>query len=266
MYKVQVTLVAACIIIIIIWLVWPRSISYHLAPPLARRRFDVYVINMDKDEARLKSFKRAYGQCDVSERKGLIRWKGIDGRAVSIAEHVSSKALGEILRAERLKYRSKHYELTRGAIGCWLSHVTLWRSILESDAECALIFEDDAVMARNIGDHLKDLRPPRDWDIVLLGYVCNECDERSQDDMLEVKRFFGLHGYIIHRRGIEKFLSSKHSKMVTKQIDSVLSDMISEGDLKVYAAPSHLVWQNNADFATTIQMPLKKLKGVDEWE
>lgn len=254
-----------CLVLGIAWLILPRSTS-HLAPPLSRRRFEVYVINMDKDTARLKGFKRAYGQCDLSEFKGLIRHGGIDGRTVSIAEHVSSKALGEILRAERLKYRSKHYELTRGAIGCWLSHVTLWRSILETDAECALIFEDDAVMARNIGDHLKDLRPPRDWDIVLLGYVCNECDERSQDDVLEVKRFFGLHGYMIHRRGIEKFLSSKYSKMVTKQIDSVLSDMISEGKLKVYAAPSHIVWQNNAEFATTIQMPLKKLKGVDEWE
>jgi GR25 family glycosyltransferase involved in LPS biosynthesis len=265
MYKVQLTLAAACIIVLIIVWIAPRSIS-HLSSPLARRRFDVYVINMDKDEARLKSFKRAYTRCDLSGRKGLIRWKGIDGRAVSIAEYVSSKALGEILRAERLKFRSKHYELTRGAIGCWLSHVSLWRSILESDAECALIFEDDAVMARNIGDHLKDLRPPRDWDIVLLGYMCNECDERPHDDMLQVKRFFGLHGYVIHRRGIKKFVSSKYSGMVTKQIDSVLSDMISEGALNVYAAPSHIVWQNNAKFATTIQMPLKKLRGVDEWE
>lgn len=257
---------AILFVLFVAWLAWSRTPSEKLDMPLAHRRFDVYLINMDRDAARLKSFKRVYGRCDLSESKGLIRHTGVDGRSLSIAEHVSSKALGEILRAERLKYRSKHYELTRGAIGCWMSHVTLWRAILETDAECALIFEDDAVMARNIGDHLRDIRPPRDWDIVLLGYVCNKCDERDQDEMLEVKRFFGLHGYVIHRRAIKKFLSSKHSSLVTKQIDSVLSDMISEGTLRVYAAPSQIVWQNNAQFATTIQMPLKKLKGVDEWE
>ena len=229
-------------------------------------RFDVYVINMAKAEERLKAFRIAYSMCDLSKSHGLIRYEGVDGRAVPIAEHVSPKALGEILRAERLKYRSKHYELTRGAVGCWMSHVNLWKSVLDTDAQFALIFEDDAVMARNIGSHMREMRPPSDWDILLLGYVCNDCEVRTQDDMIKVNRFFGLHGYAINRRAIQKFLDSHHSKTVTKQIDSVLSEMIAEGNLKVYAAPRQLVWQNNAAFGTSIQMPLKKLKGVDEWE
>ena len=228
--------------------------------------FDCYVINMPGDEVRMNGFLKEYERSDLAETHGIIRHDAVVGKDIQIAEYISSKALCEILRAERNKYRQKHYELTRGGVGCWLSHRNLWRSVLETDKDAALIFEDDCVMTRNTHDLLRDSRVPVDWDICLVGYICNACDTTLCMDALNVTRFFGLHCYMIHRRGIKKILANPKMKEVTKQIDSVLCDMIHDGELNVYALPEPIAWQNNVDYTTTIQMAMKKVRGVDEWE
>jgi hypothetical protein len=234
--------------------------------PLGALRFDCYVINMPEDEIRMKGFLKAYAKTDLSKTHGIIRHEATVGKNIQIAEHTSSKALCEILRAERNKYRQKHYELTRGGVGCWLSHRNLWQNIVSTDKQYALIFEDDCVMAHNIRDVLIDSHIPVDWDICLVGYICNQCKLMTCADAYRVARFFGLHCYMISRRGIEKILRNPKMKVITKQIDSVLCDMIRDGELNVYALPEPVAWQNNRDYKTTIQMQMKHVKGVDVWE
>lgn len=237
-----------------------------LSPPLGTLHFDCYVINMKHDARRMKGFMKAYSKSDVSRRNSLIRHDATVGKDVPIAEYLSSKALCEILQAERLSYRQKHYELTRGAVGCWLSHTELWRKIMETDKEYAIIFEDDCILARNFHAVLRESQVPADWDICLLGYICNSCEPVNCADAVEVKRFFGLHAYMIRRSAIKKILENRRLKEITKQIDSVLSDMVQASELRVYALPQPIAWQNNMAYATTIQMQLKRLPGVDVWE
>ena len=242
----------------------------HTCPPtsipLGAMHFDCYVINMPDDETRMQGFLKAYGTSDLAHTHGIIRHEATVGKNVQIAEYTSPKALCEILRAERNSYRQKHYELTRGGVGCWLSHRNLWSNILKTDKQCALIFEDDCIMAKNTLELLKDSRVPKDWDMCLAGYICNECSSLQCTDAIKVTRFFGLHCYMIHKRGIKKILANPKMKEITKQIDSVLCDMIRDGELNVYALPEPIAWQNNRDYKTTIQMAMKKVRGVNEWE
>lgn len=243
-----------------------RRSDCDLSVPLGHMHFDCYVINMPNEKRRMRGFATTFERCDLAKSHSLIRHKATVGKTVPVAQYTTSKALCEILRAERIKYRQKHYELTRGAIGCWLSHRNLWRSVLETDKEYALIFEDDCIMARNTHAILNESRVPADWDICLLGYMCNECAPTDCDEAVRVTKFFGLHGYMITRRGIEKILRSPKMQLITKQIDSVLCDMIRDGEISVYALPEPIAWQNNAAYETSIQMQLRKVKGVDEWE
>ena len=253
------------LILVLSWWWWSRTCT-PLSKPLGTLHFDAYVINMPDDEKRMRGFMKEYGKTDLSKTHGIIRHEATVGKNIRVAEYTSPKALCEILRAERNTYRQKHYELTRGGVGCWLSHRNLWQNILSTDKQCALIFEDDCVMARNMRGLLMDSRMPADWDVCLLGYICNECSDMSCADAIHVDRFFGLHCYMIHRRGIEKILQNKKMKVISKQIDSVMSDMIADGELNVYALPEPIAWQNNVDYKTTIQMTMKKVKDVDEWE
>lgn len=240
------------------------TLGHTLESSLGSQNFDVYLINLDRDPGRLNAFKHVFGQCDLSKNRGLIRHRAIDGTTLDIKSLVTPKARGEIMKAERLQYRSKHYELTRGAVGCWLSHVALWTQFAETDKNVALIFEDDCVMVTDLEQQMKSIYPPNDWDIILLGYVCTACDNHEGSDMIRVDRFFGLHCYVISRRFVKKFMTMYGTRKIGKQIDSVLSDMIRNGDIKVYASRKKLAWQNNRH-GTRIQMPIRAVPGVDVW-
>lgn len=239
--------------------------SWPFTPTISVGPFDVYFINLDRAKARVDIFKEEYDKSDLAETHSLIRFSAVDGKTVDIASVVSPKALGEILQAERLGFRSKHYELTRGAVGCWLSHVNLWKSLLNSDKEVALVFEDDAIIPADIGKRIAELQVPEDWDYLLLGYACKKCLRRPLGDTMRVRRFFGTHAYLINTRAIKKFLASPYSKEITKQIDSTISDMANDGTWNVYAVKTKLAWQNDM-FATSIQMPLVELEDIDPWE
>lgn len=264
--SVQIIAAVLCVIATLVAYTARRHCTTQL-PSLDSANFDCYVINMAADRKRMQGFLHAYMQCDLSDKHSLIRHDATVGKSLQLAEHVSPKALSEILRAERNQYRQKHYELTRGGVGCYLSHVHVWKKVLESDKTSALIFEDDCVMAQNTESIIKKTHVPHDWDICLLGYVCNDCHPSSSGchDVLSVQRFFGLHCYMIRTRAIRKILANPKTEWIHKQIDAVLSDMIRDKELVVYALPTPVAWQNNTDHPTTIQMQLKRVPGVDEW-
>jgi GR25 family glycosyltransferase involved in LPS biosynthesis len=230
--------------------------------------FDVYVINMKHENARLHGFKSMYNNTDLAEHVQFIRFEAVIGKDINPIEYCSTKAIEEILRSERLGYRQRHYELTRGGIGCWLSHVTLWKQILQTDKDVALIFEDDALCSPQILSILQTTKLPIDWDLFLLGHVCVQCkyDDCNQN-LLNVERFFGLHGYMINRTAITKILRSPRMRLIEKQIDSSLSDMIKDGELTVYGLAQQIAWQDNVKYGSSIQVAMKKIDPtVDEWE
>jgi len=228
-------------------------------PPL-----DVYLINLDRARTRLHTFTKRWRACDLGA-EGFIRYPAVDGKKINVAEHVSLEALQEILASERTGYRTRHYQLTRGGIGCYLSHVSLWREILNSEKDAAFIFEDDAIMVQNIGEVLGTLEIPQDTDIYLLGYICNTCTN-THCGAIDVKKFYGLHGYIITRRGIHKLLARHEQSLpIRKQIDSWLSDLAREGYINIYASPYQYVVQD-ATLPTSIQTHFKPEKTIDPFE
>lgn len=233
-----------------------------LDQPLSTKQFDVYLINMDNAKDRLKAFSYVYKQSDLAATHSFIRHAATDGRTLDIRALLTEKAYDEITRAERLSYRSKHYELTRGAVGCWLSHAQVWYNFLNSDKSVALIFEDDCVLVTDFMKQLEQVRLPKHWDVCLLGYFCNRC--RYNPTAIKVDRFFGLHCYMITRSFAKKFFASPYSTRIGKQIDSVLSDMIADGTISVYASRKKLAWQNPRH-RTSVQMPIRETPGVDVW-
>jgi GR25 family glycosyltransferase involved in LPS biosynthesis len=227
---------------------------------------ECYLINLKRDRARLAHFKKAFEASDLAPL-GFTHREAFDGRLMNVPTMVSSRALAELLTAEKQGYRTKHYQLTRGAVGCFWSHYTTWQLFLETGKPCALIFEDDAALAPNLLAELRSTSVPPDWDILLLGHYCHACTVMEDyEDVLRVNSFFGLHGYIIHRRGVQKIIHEPSFLPIRKQVDLQLSERCASGELKVYALKQQLVIQNNAAFATRIQTPLKIHGNVDPFD
>lgn len=67
-----------------------------------------------------------------------------------------------------------------GQIGCYLSHVKIWKKIIEEKIESCLILEDDIVLKlENFNDYSNAL--PEDWNIFMLGWsggITNEVNDK----------------------------------------------------------------------------------------
>lgn len=223
---------------------------------------EVYVINLDRNRDRLEHFLDQYMSSDLKIKK-FNRFKAIEGKSLKIEEYVTEKALKEIRDAEDNGYRTKHYQLTRGAIGCYLSHRSLYNTIKDQDKPYAIIFEDDVDIDSRIffktNEALKHV--PEDWEMLLLGCFCVKCNKHLV--YLDVERFFLLHGYIIRKETAKKLHEHLENKKIEQQIDWEISDMIKALDLKVYCLKDSIARQKG--FKTNIQMPLKIIPGINPY-
>ena len=223
--------------------------------------FDVYVINLERAPKRMHDFVQRLRETDMSN-VSPIRLAAVDGRFLNLSDVVTGSALQEIERAEKLGYRQRHYELTRGAVGCYLSHQQAWQSLLESDKNMSMICEDDAVLDSQAGSKILEAlaRQPPEWDILLLGYWCVKCGTGRH--WKRMGRFFGLHCYLINRSAVPK-ISSYCGNRIGQQVDSMLSDMAFEGRLNVFGVQEKLAFQQGVE--SSVQMPLKPITDVDPW-
>jgi GR25 family glycosyltransferase involved in LPS biosynthesis len=210
----------------------------------------VYVINLDRSRDRLSHFKQAIQFSDLPA--DFVRVSAVDAKRLDISKFISQEARSEIIASEKNGYRKKHYELTRGAVGCFLSHIKVWKLIADSDDHYGIVFEDDASLHPQTNKKLiKNMKHiPGDWDIILLGYFCIKCVNRGK--FIQAKKFHGLHGYMI-KRSVAQFLLDRSDLLpFRQQIDSYLSSLIDKDLLKIYCTYDTLVTQNNM-FATSIQ-------------
>jgi GR25 family glycosyltransferase involved in LPS biosynthesis len=145
-----------------------------------------------------------------------------------------------------LNKRTKHSQLSKGAVGCYISHLRIYKKILEK-SDYGIIFEDD-VLPKHTLDELNNniKRVPKDWDMILIGGTYNE--KKENKDIVKVSRFFQTHAYVINKTGIEKIL--KKAYPIQYQIDSFLSDMSSRNELNIYGL-NNMNWVVNQKISMT---------------
>lgn len=130
----------------------------------------------------------------------------VDGRAMSEAE-----------RAALLNPQRRHWlprEISPGALGCSLSHIASWRQFLASDAECALILEDDAEFLAGAGPVIAQLAKQADrFDIITLSVCkpkpCHHLADLPEAHYLAAVRYnqLGTAAYLISRHAAHKALA-----------------------------------------------------------
>jgi GR25 family glycosyltransferase involved in LPS biosynthesis len=224
-----------------------NSISIEKPSPMttkiSRNDYDCYLINLEKNEDRLVTFTTYYNNSDLKDIP-FIKIKAIYGKDINYASFISPDA---------------ELNMTPGMVGCFLSHLEIYKKMANSDKNYALIFEDDARMIRNIQSSSIDIIPtiiPSDWDIVLLGYdISNPVHHKTIDfnNYKKMHGFFGTHAYLITKEGAAKFLKLV-KKPFTNQIDYIMGDMCKNEVLNVYGLNSPVAWQQ-ARFTDVQTMP-----------
>lgn len=212
----------------------------------------IYLINLKRRPDRLKNFLDYYNVSDF-KNETIVKFDAIDGSKLDIESiSLSELAKAELQQLETTGFRTKHYQLTKGAIGCYLSHVKIWENILKNNHDVALIFEDDAQVPPNLMEKMHEEIEyiPNDWDIILFGYLCTKC--LDYEKYKEVERFMLTHCYLIKKTAIIKIMNSNTLFPITQQIDSLMSELSSI--LNIYTVKNKLVKQFSS--RTDIQAPL----------
>jgi GR25 family glycosyltransferase involved in LPS biosynthesis len=216
----------------------------------------IYVINLKKRPERLEQFKKNYKlNCNVK----IVN--AIDGNELNNIDTLVGK-VGKQSLDNFYKHkipRKFHYELSSyGAIGCYLSHINVWKDIIEKNNNIALIFEDDAnasnIKYNNIIKRLKLL--PEDWDIYLMinpDFCYKRIKVENKLNLYKVKRFFLLHSYIININACKKIIENGNLFPINQQIDHHLSELAMINKLNIYVH-NKLSYFNTITYKSDIQI------------
>ncbi len=211
-----------------------------------------YMINLERRKDRLQKTS------DLLINHGydnVIRFPAVDGGKFTdsqLRKLVHQDSLQPIFQNKR----SEHNQLSRGAVGCYISHINLWDEIIKNN-DVAIIFEDDT----NPGDSKSNLEKilsnsPNDWDIILFGGSYTSNPKFQCKYFYKVNKFLCLHAYMINKRAIQKI--KKHLYPIRSQIDWTISDLISNNILNVYVIKNNKWYQNPDIYSTDIQTPIIK--------
>ena len=171
------------------------------------KKQNIFVINLDTDVDKKNRMQTTLEELGIS----FEFFNAIDGRLLTKAQinkvYDEQKVINTINRS-----------LHKTEIGCALSHFMIYKMMLSTGIEEAVILEDDVVISKDFVQIIKLFyQLPKDWDWVLLG--SGHPNDRAQcyvDCKKNILRFIigkpfynygGTYGYCINDKGARKILN-----------------------------------------------------------
>lgn len=191
-------------------------------------KIPIYCINLDRRKDRWEIVKNQPG---FNEFPQIERFSAVEGKDVDVMKDDRISLVAK--RNISLQIRRAHEEIsTKGAIGCYLSHVGVWERFMKhSSAPYMIVMEDDIELVPESYKKLETvlassslLADPTAWDL------CNLAPSRSlskrgevmpDSTMVRLEHFCSTVCYMITRRGIERMMP--HVFPLELQIDGFMS-------------------------------------------
>jgi GR25 family glycosyltransferase involved in LPS biosynthesis len=176
--------------------------------------YPIYYINMDKDTERKTSLlqdQKTYIEAN------LYRIPGFNGKEIENKQGDS---------VDGITFENYYDELSKGEIGCCISHLIAIYTAWKRGDEIAIICEDDiSFCTTSVIPNLEDVidNAPDDWEILQLCSFQYAYNGNLSSDIQYIKRqypnsaFWSCGLYMINRKGMKKILNT-----VKKDIDKNL--------------------------------------------
>lgn len=212
-----------------------------MAPSSAHRpRFEddwvLFYINLNRREDRNDSFLNTLKSVEWLHRKAE-RISAADGKSLSnerlkqlVHTGFLQRGADNLVDMPNIDLRGGKFSghLSRGAIGCALSHLEAWERLLQLErngVKWAMVFEDDVTaIAEDFTQRLKSVISflPEDWHFCYLGYHGATPNGDPAELLRVTSEVHGTFGYIVSLAGAHRLLH--HSLLpLEAQLDSALS-------------------------------------------
>lgn len=197
----------------------------------SKRSLGVFVVSMPDAQLRRAHMQQELGKQGIP----FVFFDALDGGQAQLA-----------LLQYGLRFEAD--ALTPGELGCAMSHITLWRRLLESGAETMVVLEDDIFLGRGAQRFLLDtswmpepasrqvLKLEKYQELVLLGRAHSLVDGRR----LHILRsdHWGSAGYVIGRGAAKSMLEHLAHRPLSQAIDHFIFDVFRQLE-------PNSVWQIN---------------------
>ena len=158
----------------------------------------------------------------------------------------------------------KNNKLGNGEIGCFLSHINIWKKALKRKYKYILILEDDIIFTDNFKNNLIKYynQVPDNWDIIHLGgsrikgkLINKNIIKPVFDEKISGENNMGTYAMLLSRKGIKKLLDIVIP--IKNPIDMQIA--LNNKKLNIYYTEPKLIVPNN-DFYSEIYLIDNKQK------
>jgi glycosyl transferase family 25 len=209
-------------------------------------------ITMERRTDRWKRFQDQPGIRGLT----LQRFLAVDGKTLDVKTDTRITTLAK--RNILTKSRRSHEEIDSiGAVGCSLSHIAVWQSMVDKKQELCLVFEDDAMIPFDFIEQankcIKEslLQNPTQWDIWLLGGIWDDTSSiPNEKTVMRVGAFMLSHAYVITLRTAKKLVEDAYP--IHCHIDGWMSVYSYMNDIRLVGT-NQLHLKQNPKSSTDIQ-------------
>ncbi|XP_055752857.1 procollagen galactosyltransferase 1-like [Salvelinus fontinalis] len=216
---------------------------------------EVFMINLKKRTDRRDRMLRTLYEQEIACK--VIQ--AVDGKAMNISE---INALGiHMLPGYSDPYHGR--PLTKGELGCFLSHYNIWKEIVERGLKSSLVIEDDlrfeVFFKRRLMNLMSEVESQGlDWDLIYIGRKRMQVDRPEKSvpnihNLVEADYSYWTLGYMMSLQGAQKLLRAEPLKrilpvdeflpvMFNKHPVSDYMEHFEERDLKAFSAEPLLVF------------------------
>ena len=210
---------------------------------------DMYVITLGKEE-RLQNIKN---QEDKINKKINI-FNGINVLKLNLDDLIKKNILSDNHNL------SKNENHAKREIGCYLSHLSIYKKIKKANKDgYTIIFEDDFLInSDNLLEEVKkSIQTLNDkninFDFLFLGNTTNNYGENITDNLYKLdnnNNLYGLYGYLVNNKNIDKIIE-KTSK-IDRPIDNMIQDLSYENIFNTIIIKPHLI-NHEYSFKSTVK-------------
>lgn len=219
-----------CIIVLVFLLVLILLVN-HFA---LHKNVPIYVVSLERERERRENVKRQLKDLNYT-----------------IYNAVDGKNLNEVQHQLMVNYIVPH-KLNPGQVGCFLSHLSLWKQIIETQTPCALILEDDINVISPLNLMLPKLCKVEGFDILYLGHYF----EPSKGEFVQTvgkyavhksTRPYCTHAYMITYNGAKALVDYLNKHKASQPIDNLMLEAYQKGLVRSMSVYPTLVDQNGAE-------------------
>ncbi|XP_022449053.1 procollagen galactosyltransferase 2 isoform X2 [Delphinapterus leucas] len=171
---------------------------------------EIFMINLKRRKDRRDRMLRTLYEQEIEVK--IV--EAVDGKALNTSQ---LKALNiEMLPGYRDPYSSR--PLTRGEIGCFLSHYSVWKEVIDRELEKTLVIEDDVRFEHQFKKKLTKLmddidRVQLDWELIYIGRKRMQLKEPEKAvpnvvNLVEADYSYWTLGYVISLEGAQKLVGA----------------------------------------------------------